>query len=245
MRMVRRMTQATVSYFSGCAAEYSDPDVGQSAVLVLERIGFTVDHPEQRCCGMPMLRQGNLRATLNRARFNVTSLTRAENDIVTTCPTCTLALKHYYPQLLGTAKAESVARRTYDIAEYLNILRIGGHLDTDFARVSTSLLYHAPCHLKALSPELVGHRIRLLEEIPGASVIQLERGCCGFAGSFGALRRNRLFSTQIGAVLFEKIKQATDCQVVTDCPGCKLQISYGAKVPVIHPVQILRQAYRL
>jgi len=72
------MTQATVIYFSGCAAEYSDPDVGQSAVLVLERSGFTVDHPQQRCCGMPMLRQGNLKPTLDRARFNVSSLSKGE-----------------------------------------------------------------------------------------------------------------------------------------------------------------------
>jgi glycerol-3-phosphate dehydrogenase subunit C len=239
------MTKGTVVYFSGCAASYSDSDVGQSTVLVLERNGFTVAHPEQKCCGMPMLRKGNLKATLNRANFNVSSLAKMESDIVSTCPTCTLALKHYYPQLLGMAEAERVAKRTYDIAEYLNMLRIRGHLDTDFARVSTSLLYHTPCHLKALSRELVEHRIRLLEEITGASVVQLQSGCCGFAGSFGALRRNRLFSMQIGADLFEKIKQTANCQVVTDCPGCKLQISHCAKVPVIHPVQMLRQAYRI
>ncbi len=239
------MTKGTVVYFSGCAARYSDSDVGQSTVLVLERNGFTVEHPEQKCCGMPLLRQGNFKAMLKRARFNVASLAKTENDIVSTCTTCTLALKHYYPQLLGTAEAEKVAKCTYDIAEYLNMLRMGGHLDTDFARVSTSLLYHAPCHLKALSRELVGHRIKLLEEIPGASIVQLQSGCCGFAGSFGALRRNRHFSKQIGADLFEKIKQAANCQVVTDCPGCKLQISHCAKVPVIHPVQVLRQAYRI
>jgi glycerol-3-phosphate dehydrogenase subunit C len=239
------MKQGAVVYFSGCAAKLIDPDVGQSTVLVLERNGFTVNHPEQKCCGMPMLRQGNLKAFLKLARFNITALAKTENDIVSTCPTCTLALKHYYPKLLGTAEAERVAKHTHDIAEYLNMLRIGGHLDTDFARVSTSLLYHAPCHLKTLSRELVGHRIKLLEEIPGASVMQLQSGCCGFAGSFGALRRNRPFSMQIGANLFEKIKQVSDCQVVTDCPGCKLQISHCAKVPVIHPVQVLRQAYRI
>jgi glycerol-3-phosphate dehydrogenase subunit C len=192
-----------------------------------------------------MLRQGNLKAALNRARFNISSLTQAGGDIVTTCPTCTLALKHYYPKLLGTIESEKVAKRTYDIAEYLNLSRIRGHLDTDFARISTSLLYHAPCHLKALNPKLVEDRIGLLKQIPGASVIQLEQGCCGFAGSFGALRRNRSISKQLGAGLFEKIKQATNCQIITDCPGCKLQISHGTEVPVIHPIQMLKKAYRL
>jgi glycerol-3-phosphate dehydrogenase subunit C len=239
------MKQGTVVYFSGCAAKLSDPDVGQSTVLVLEKNGFSVDHPEQKCCGMPMLRLGDLKAMLKRASFNVSSLAKTENDIVTTCPTCTLTLKHFYPKLLGTAESERVAKRIYDIAEYLNILRTRGHLDTDFARVSTSLLYHAPCHLKALSPDLVGYRIKLLSEIQGASVIKLETACCGFAGSFGVLKRNRRFSMQVGADLFETIKQASDCQVVTDCPGCKLQISHCANVPVIHPVQMLRQAYRL
>jgi glycerol-3-phosphate dehydrogenase subunit C len=239
------MKLGTVIYFSGCAAKYSDLDVGQSAVLVLERNGFTVDHPEQKCCGMPMLRHGKFKAALSWARFNVSSFIQAKGDIVTTCPTCTLALKHYYPRLLGTVESEKVAGRTYDIAEYLNISRIKGYLDTDFARISTTLLYHTPCHLKALNPKLVEDRIALLRQIPAASVFQLAEGCCGFAGSFGALRQNRSISTQVGACLFEKIKQTAGCQVVTDCPGCKLQISHGANVSVIHPIQILKKAYRL
>ena len=160
-------TRVPVVFFSGCAANYTDPDVGRATVLVLERNGFIVSYPEQRCCGTPLLRHGDLRTVLDRARFNIRSFSRLEADIVTACTTCALTLKHYYPRLLGTAEADAVARRTYDIGEYLVLLHERGHLDTGFATIPGAFVYHAPCHLKAMGPGLVKRRLRLLGLIPG------------------------------------------------------------------------------
>jgi len=237
--------RATVVYFSGCAANYVDPDVGRAAVRVLERNSLVVSYPRQRCCGMPQLAHGKLKGAEDRARFNVASLARAPGDIVTACTSCALMLKHYYPRLLGTAEAEAVSSRTYDLGEYLVLLQEKGLLDTDFQAISGTFLYHAPCHLKSLGAGLVERRLRLLGQIPGISIAQVDRGCCGFAGGFGVIRQNRALSLQIGTGLLEALRQTTGCRAVTECPGCKLQIEGEAGIPVIHPVQLLQQAYCL
>jgi len=237
--------RGTVVFFSGCAANYTDPDVGRAAVLVLEKNGFSVSYPAQKCCGMPLLRHKSSRLALDRARFNLRSLSGVEADIITTCTTCALTLRHYYPQLLGTAEAEAVAGRTYDVLEYLSLLHERGDLDTAFYPVTTSFLYHTPCHLKALGLDLVERRLRLLRQIPRVSITRVNRGCCGLAGTFGAGQRTSPYSLQVAAGLVEALRDAPGCEALTDCPGCKLQIGHRAGVPVVHPIQLLQQAYGL
>lgn len=233
----------TVAYFSGCAANYVDPDVGRAVVHVLERNGILVTYPDQRCCGMPHLGQSRMTAVLDRARFNMRSLTQESSDIVTACTSCALMIKHYYPKLLNTEEAKATSIRTYDVVEYLGLLHEQGKLDTDFTGIHGTFIYHAPCHLKAFGQRLVEQRLKLLGEIPGLSVNQMDRGCCGLAGSFGASRQNRTLSLQIGTGLFEALQQTPDCQVLTECPGCKLQIEKCAGVSVTHPIQLFQEAY--
>jgi Fe-S oxidoreductase len=235
----------TVAYFSGCTANYVDPDIGRAVVHVLEKNGILINYPEQKCCGMPHIGQSRMNAVLDRAQFNVHSLTREGGDIVTTCTSCALMIKHYYPRLLNTEEAEAISSRTYDVIEYLGLLHEQGNLDTDFTGIHGNFVYHAPCHLKSLGERPIEQRLMLLTEIPGLSINRLDRGCCGLAGSFGAYRRNRARSLQIGAGLFEALRETPNCQVLTECPGCKLQIEQNARVSVIHPIQLFERAYLL
>lgn len=243
--MNKRTMRPAIAYFSGCTAAYTDPDVGRATVLVLEKNGFAVTYPEQRCCGMPLLGAGNPEAMLDRAHYNVRSLIATNTDIVTACTTCALTLKQFYPRLLGTAEAEEVSGHVYELGDYLVRLQEEGHLDSGFARVSDDFLYHAPCHLKSMGAGLVESRLRLLARIPGVSIARVDRGCCGLAGGFGTVRQTRELSMQIGSSLFDSLKEAQNVKAVTECPGCKLQIGHSTGLAVIHPVQILREAYRL
>jgi glycerol-3-phosphate dehydrogenase subunit C len=65
-------------------------------VEVLERNGVEVYYPEQKCCGMPPLLEGDRGLALESARFNVELLAEVveeEFDIVCSCPTCGYMLK--------------------------------------------------------------------------------------------------------------------------------------------------------
>jgi len=135
--------------------------------------------------------------------------------------------------------------RTYDIMEYLAGLRGRNAMNTAFHPVTLSILYHAPCHLKVLEQELVDSRLELLRLIPGLTVTHIDRGCCGMGGTFGFKRSNYPASMTIGQALFQGIRESAPDLVVTECPGCKLQIEQGTGLSVSHPILIMKQAYGL
>jgi len=85
-----------VAYFAGCTARYLFPDVAKAVVEVLERNGIEVYYPEQQCCGIPPLLEGDKKLTLKFVHFNVAHLSEAVEqgyDIVCSCPTCGWMLK--------------------------------------------------------------------------------------------------------------------------------------------------------
>jgi glycerol-3-phosphate dehydrogenase subunit C len=154
-------------------------------------------------------------------------------------------LRRFYPRLLGSEEAETVAGRAYDLGEYLVLMQARGSLDMKFCSVPETYLYHTPCHLRSLGDGLVGSRLRMLRQVPDVSIVELDRGCCGLAGSFGMARGNRALSRQIGSDLFDAVRESPGCRVLTECPGCKLQIEREAGVEVLHPAQLLGKAYGL
>ena len=85
-----------VAYFAGCTARYYFPEVAKATVEVLERNGVAVYLPEQKCCGMPTMLEGDRSFTFDLARFNMAELARCVADgfdIVCSCPTCGYLLK--------------------------------------------------------------------------------------------------------------------------------------------------------
>jgi Fe-S oxidoreductase len=234
-----------IAYFAGCTASYIEPEVGRATILVLEKNGFRPVFPKQNCCALPQLFYGNLRSFFRHAEANVRSLVEADCDIVTACTSCALAIKHDYPRLLKSQEAKAVAARTYDVMEYLAMLNADKLLNTAFHPVSLNLLYHAPCHLRTLGQELISDRLQLLRLIPGMSVTWIDRGCCGMAGTFGVKRSNYAMSMTIGQALFKEMNRLAPDLVITECPGCKMQIGQGTGITVTHPILIVKEAYGL
>ena len=64
----RYFTQASqkVVYFTGCSAGYFFPEVGKSTVSLLEKIGVEVFVPEQACCSMPLLMEGQKQKAMEK-----------------------------------------------------------------------------------------------------------------------------------------------------------------------------------
>jgi len=86
-----------VAYFSGCSGRHFFPDVAKTAVDVFQRNGIDVYYPNQHCCGMPTLLEGDRQLTLKFAGLTVDRLAEAVEDgydIVCSCPTCGYMLKN-------------------------------------------------------------------------------------------------------------------------------------------------------
>jgi len=235
----------TVVYYPGCYVNFTDPELGWAVVGVLERNGFRVLVPKHLCCGVACLPYGAKELAQRYARRALKvfgPLARKGYTILVSCPSCGTSLERDYPYLLPESDdARLVADNTRDVSDFLWALHQQGKLDTDFDPLELRAGYHTPCHLRVrgLGPE----NLRLLELIPGMEPVDIDRGCCGLAGSFGMRREHREESRQIGRYLFQELQSPDYDLGVTNCAGCEMQMRAGSGREVVHPLRLLWQAY--
>ena len=89
-------TAPRVVYFAGCSGRFLFPEVPRATVTVLRQWGVDVFYPEQQCCGMPTLLEGDRRKTLAFMKANVARLATLVAEgftIVCSCPTCGYVFK--------------------------------------------------------------------------------------------------------------------------------------------------------
>ncbi len=228
-----------VVYFYGCFANYNHPEVAETAVRILEHLGYQVLLPPWKCCGIPLYAKGEIDAARRLVEFNVRTLAAyAERGltILTTCPSCQLALARDYPRLFPSSAADRVAAHTRFISPFLLERGVEGTLPGRAWRVG----YHLPCHLRALG--LRDETPQLLARVRGVEVAPLDRGCCGLSGTFGLERAHYRESMAIGAGLFAAARSTRWDEIATDCGACKLQIEHGTGRQVVHPLEILARA---
>ena len=235
-----------VAYYSGCFANYYDPQVGEATIKVLHKNGIEVIVPDQVCCGLPMMAKGNTKGAYKNIAFNTKVLSRLVSDgyaLITTCSSCSLFLKQDYPRLLGSEPAKQVSQNLYHITEYLLKLHEIGQLNTDFQPISQTVFYHTPCHLRA--QEIDSPTVRMLQLIPGITIKKISEECCGMGGAYGYEKVNYELSKEIAGKLYSEIEENPTDRIVTDCGGCRLQIEAGTGLKVDHPMILLKEAYGL
>ncbi len=234
-----------VAYFPGCFARFNDVNgEAQATLKVLEKNDIEVIVPEQKCCGIAMITVGSEEDAKKNARFNVEKLAplvKQGYEIVASAPSCALAIYEDYPRLLDTEEAHLVSQATKEIHQFLWDLYQRGELNRNFKPVDLHLVWHNPCHSKALGVER--EPIELLHLIPGVVVEEIADSCCGMAGTFGFKTENFDLSMKIGNKLFEEIKRTGVTTVATSCGTCNMQIAQGTRLQVRHTLSILAEAY--
>ncbi len=237
-------TRHKVALFSGCFTDYYDPAHGVAAVRVLERNSAEIVYPPQRCCGLPMLADGSLERALENFRYNVSilaPLAKAGYTIVVLDAPCAMTFRQEVPQFLDTDEARQLAFRVRDVNHYLLDLHRRGQLDTDFQPVEGKVIYHASCGAKLQRIETAG--ADLLRLIPGLMVEQVDKGCCGFGGTFGFKKQFDEVANQVGTDLFAWIRSNGASEAITDCPLCEFQIADGTGAHTVRPLEVLARAY--
>jgi glycerol-3-phosphate dehydrogenase subunit C len=238
-----RTANRKIAYFVGCYGNYSDTQAGKDMVAVLEQVGVQVVVPEQRCCGLPLLSNGDMDSARHRAEANLSSFQPWLDqgyDVVATCTSCSLTLKKEYVEVLGLPAAQEMARRTYDLGEYLRILADAGEFDTHLKPVPLVTAYHTPCHLRA---QHIGHPfVELVSKIPDFQIEVLDTLCCGLSGSYGFKAEKYDVGMGVGRHLFESLEALQPDLAVSECGICQTQMQHGTGLPTSHPITILRQA---
>lgn len=243
-----KVSDKRVVYFHGCSTNYYEPRVGKAAIAVLEHNGFEVMVPEQVCCGLPMLSNAEFEAARHNASRNLKSLAKYAHQglpIVGTSTSCTLSLKSDYRHILDidTEEAKWVAQQTYDICEFLLDLADAGELKTDFKPIEATLPYHSPCQLRAHNMGLPA--IDLMEMIPGVKIKHVQADCCGIAGTYGYKKEKYQIGMEVGKPVFDQVKASSSKVAVCDSETCRWQIGYATGTKMIHPIELLAQAYGL
>jgi glycerol-3-phosphate dehydrogenase subunit C len=235
-----------VVYFSGCYANYFDPQIGVALVEVMETNGIEVLVAEQNCCGMPMMSNGDREGAKKNFHKIVQSLAHMASpdlDIITTCPSCNFMLKKEGLPFFDSEEARFVSSRILDAPEYLVRLFRQGRLDTRFRQTPLKVMYHNPCHLKVQG--IRRESVALLELIPGIGVSKVVDSCCGMGGSYGMKAAHYDLSVKIAQKLWGEIEDAEVDRVVTECGTCMLQIEARQDTKkAIHPIVLISDAYK-
>ena len=243
-----------VGLFIPCYVDQLYPGVGLATARVLERLGVTVEFPEdQTCCGQPMANAGATSAAAPVARHHLDVFERYAQVV---CPSgsCTAMVRHHYHDILPEdPRVEVVGGRTFELCEFitdvLGVRSIGGSFPR---RVGL----HQSCHglrelrLGSGSERMIEpwNKVRsLLASLEGIQLVDLTRAdeCCGFGGIFsvdeaavsGAMGRDRVADhARAGA----EVVTAVDMSCLMHLEGIARR--GGSALQFLHVAQVLDTA---
>ncbi len=231
MTVSRAYRSGELVYFTGCAAQFLFPTIGESIVHVLRVLGYAIHVPAmQQCCGTPMEIGGEKAVAVELARRNIAVLSSTTSGpILVGCGSGGFMLRDVYPRLLAgreQEKAVDVARRVVDVSEFLADEAVFSRLVAKVQRkIPACVTYHDPCHL-ARGMGVTAQPRKLLRAVATPFVEMPDAGrCCGSGGLYGATHwpvSQRILSRKTGNV-------AATCAgiVATGCPSCFVQLEAG------------------
>jgi FAD/FMN-containing dehydrogenase/Fe-S oxidoreductase len=227
---------------------FTEPGVGIAAVELLEMAGWQVDLVGDRCCGRAAISKGRLDEAARQAQAmtaRLAGLARQGVAVVGVEPSCILTLTEEHLALQpDCADAKIVAAQARLVDDLILEAIDAGHLRMDPASplAGRRILFHGHCHQKALAGTAA--TVQLLERIPGATVVEVDAGCCGMAGSFGFEAEHYDLSMQIGGMRLFPAVNAEDGDTLIAATGvsCRQQIAHGTRREARHPVELIRAA---
>jgi Fe-S oxidoreductase/FAD/FMN-containing dehydrogenase len=238
-------TTAPVRLFVDTFTNYYNPQVGLAGARVLRAAGLRVGLAPNGCCGRPMISQGLLAQARAAAAFNTDvlfPLAQSGARFVFFEPSCLSAMREDVPSLLrGEAQQHAAAIADQSVLfEDLLEQQLEQHPSSvTFAPRPGTIVLHAHCHQKAMG--LLPPAKALLSRIPQASVVDLDAGCCGMAGSFGYAAEHFDVSRAIGERRLLPAARRLEPADVLVAAGvsCRHQIADFTSARALHPAELL------
>jgi len=236
----QRAAGTTVTLFNDTFTNHYEPKIGVAALEILEHGGCSVNVVRPGCCGRPLISQGLLEdarshaATVVEALFPIAS--RGES-ILFCEPSCLSAVKEDAPSLLRgdqQQKARAVAQACQLFEQF------AAKLDLPLRAGPPKILLHGHCHQKSM--DMLPATTALLSRIPSCSVVDLDAGCCGMAGSFGYTKGHYEVSETIANRRLLPAVQAMKSGEVLVAPGtsCRRQVLEFSGAKAFHPATLIR-----
>jgi len=238
-----------VGFLVTCLIDTMRPEIGFSAIKLLEAAGCEVEVPEnQTCCGQPAYSSGDRKAARVLAEKFVEEFEHFDYVVIPS-GSCGGNVKTHYVDLFSgdpawLARMQRLVPRVYELTDFLhNVVKLDKLPGQGQCSVKGKVTYHdSCCGLRELG---VQKQPRALLEKAGVQVTEMKdsRQCCGFGGSF-SLKYGDISS----AIVDEKCQNIHDSgaeAVVLGDLGCMLNIegrlrrTGDDKTRVLHVAQVL------
>src|SRR5689334_16536336 len=212
-----------VTLFVPCFVDLMFPKVAIAIVQILERLGHTVQCPEElACCGQPAYNSGYWTEAREIAVKVLDRLKDAE-AVVIASGSCGAMMKVFYPELFsGTAHAEAaqaLAKKCFEFSDFL-VTKLNV---TDLnARFPAKVTFHDGCHgLRELHAHAQPRQ--LLVRVKGLELVEMtEQVCCGFGGTFAT--KFPMISTAMGETKCGLAQQTGADYIVSNDSSCLMHL---------------------
>ena len=239
--------QKTVYLFVDEFTNFYDVNIGQDAVVLLEKLGYKVVVEKHEESGRSFISKGFLKEAKQVCDFNIDLFKDkiTENTpLVGIEPSAILTFRDEYLRLADDKNsAEKIAKHALTLEEFLAQELKADHISQNqFTQETKKLKLHGHCHQKALSN--MADSFSILNLPKNYSVTILNTGCCGMAGSFGYEKEHYEVSMKVGEnSLFPKVRNTEPTtEIVASGTSCRHQIYDGTKRLAKHPITILKEA---
>ncbi len=224
--------------------EFNEPLIGQSAVRLLNEMGFRVLSIPWTCCQRPAISKGILKQAKEGASEVLKQLlpyVEKGLPIIGLEPSCILTLRDEFKGLLGQ-EADILSKHVFTldefIAELIKMNRITLTLKQCYLP-SIEIAIHGHCHQKSLSGMQSTEAI--FNSIDGVNFQMIKSGCCGMAGSFGYEKEHYDISMKMGEQRLFPAIRTTSSQTFLVANGfsCRCQIKDGTARNAKHLAELV------
>ncbi|GGH02462.1 oxidoreductase [Polaribacter pacificus] len=237
-----------VYLFNDEFTNYYDVEIGKDAIIVLEKLGYSITVLDHKESGRSFISKGFLKEAKQVCNDNIRifkDLITDDTPLIGIEPSAILTFRDEYIRLTDNqTAAKNIAKNAFTIEEFIQKELKAGQINTAlFTKNVKELKIHGHCHQKAQSSTSAS--FDMLNIPTNYSVTILNTGCCGMAGSFGYEKEHYQLSMQVGEdSLFPKVRK---CSSTTDIAAsgtsCRHQIFDGTKRIAKHPISILKEAF--
>ncbi|MBX2816013.1 MAG: 4Fe-4S dicluster domain-containing protein, partial [Saprospiraceae bacterium] len=218
--------------FADTYLKFHEPEVGIGLVRLMTQMGIRAEVADVGCCQRPRLSNGFLREAREDGQAMIDRLSKLEMASIIVCePSCASAFSDDLPDLLTpSAAVSSVRDRVCTPADFF--IQYMDRLPSK-ALAGKTLLLHGHCHEKALYGTT---SLKILLQAMGATITEIDSGCCGMAGSFGYESEHYAISRKIAEDrLLPALRSASEeTIIVSNGFSCRHQIEHFAKKKAIH-----------
>lgn len=232
-----------VALLNGCAQKALDPNINETTVRLLNRLGVEVVVARGAgCCGALTHHLGKTDASHASAAANIRAWIKERDSVgldhvVINTSGCGTTVKDYAfmfredPNLADAA--QTISDITCDITELLAKLQPKSTIDLPNLKVA----YHSACSMQH-GQKLTTLPMTLLQELGfEAMPVPESHICCGSAGTYNLLQPE--MAGQLQARKVANIESTAPDVIAAGNLGCMIQIGSATDIPMVHTVELI------